>query len=105
MSAAPRPSFTRDFPRDSALDALVEAFARGDFAAVRAGAPALAKSADERVRAAAQLLVERTRPDPLAVGLLVATAVLLVVMAAYWISHGRPPPAAAPTAPAVEHVH
>jgi hypothetical protein len=105
-----RPSFAQAFPRVPPLDALVAAFARGDYAHVRAEAPKLAASAeDEAVRAAARTLVERTQPDPVAVRLLVLTAALLVALTAYWIIHGKPPPGNAPTlmpraAPPVERV-
>ncbi len=92
-----RPSFARDFPREPALDALVAAFGRGNYAQVRAEAPKLeASSADEAVRRAAATLVERTHPDPLAVRLLVVTGVLLAAMTAYWVLHGHAPPGAAP---------
>jgi hypothetical protein len=88
-----RPSFARSFPELAALDQLVEAFARGDYAAVRAGAPELARtSSDPAVQEAARTLLDRTRPDPLAVGLLAIGAVLLVVLAAWAVVHGHAPP-------------
>jgi hypothetical protein len=102
MSAERRPSFAARFPQSPELDALVEAFARGDYAHVRAEAPRLEKSTDDdEVRAAARTLVERTEADPLAVKLLIVTGVLLVVLAGWWMVHGKspavmPPPAAAP---------
>lgn len=104
-----RPSFARDFPRQPALDALVEAFARGNYAQVRAKAPELERSTeDEAVRTAARTLVDRTRPDPLAVGLIALAAALLVAITAYWAVHAKPPPGTAPTpvstTPPVEHV-
>jgi len=106
MSPERRPTFARAFPASPALDALVDAFARGDYARVRAEAPALEKSSDdEAIRAAARTLVERTRPDPLAVRLLVATGVLLLVLTGWWVVHGKAPPGAAPpTSPPVERV-
>ena len=89
-----RPLFTRDFPADEALDALVAAFARGDYAEVRARAPVLAgTAADETVRRAARTLLDRTKPDPLALWILALSGVLLVALSAYWTTHGRPPPA------------
>ena len=92
MSPERRPSFARDFPASPALDALVDAFSRGDYARVRAEAPRLEKSSDdEAVRAAARTLLERTRPDPLAVRLLVLTGVLLLVLTGWWVAHGKPP--------------
>jgi hypothetical protein len=101
-----RPSFAADFPANAELDALVAAFSRGDHARVRAEAPALAKSTDDdAVRAAANTLLDRTRPDPLAVRMLVLTGALLLVLAGWWIAKAKPPPGAARTTPPVEHVH
>ncbi|HEY5147816.1 MAG TPA: hypothetical protein VII82_13670 [Polyangiaceae bacterium] len=92
MPPAPRPAFTREFPRSPALDAVVEAFARGDYARVRADASALERdSDDDAVKRAARALVERTRPDPLAVALLGLAALLFVVLAAWAIAHGHAP--------------
>lgn len=99
-----RPSFANDFPRVPSLDALVDAFARGDYAHVRAEAPKLAGSTDDAaVREAAKTLVDRTKPDRLAVGLLVATGILLAVMTGYWVVNGKAPPGSAPPRPPVEH--
>ncbi len=106
MSAERRPSFAAGFPPSPELDALVDAFARGDYARVRAEAPKLQRDAgDEAVRAAAKMLVERTEPDPLAVKLLLLTAVLLVVLAGWWVVHARPPTGATPTTAPVERVN
>lgn len=101
-----RPSFAADFPASSELDALVDAFERGDYARVRREAPALEKSStDEAVRAATRTLVERTKPDPLAVKMVLLTAGLLVVLAGWWMVHGKAPPGATQTAPPVERVN
>jgi hypothetical protein len=102
-----RPSFARDFPPDEALDSVVEAFARGDYARVREEAQKIASSErSDEVRAAARTLVDRTKPDPLAVLLLVLTGVLLCALTAYWIVHGKPPSGPTlPQQPPVEHVH
>jgi hypothetical protein len=98
------PIFARDFPSTLELDALVDAFARGDYARVRAEAPKLAAAtSDDAVRSAARTLVERTKPDRLALGLLAATAILLVGMTAYWIANGHAPPGGGPPKPSVEH--
>jgi hypothetical protein len=106
MSAERRPSFAAGFPASPELDALVDAFARGDYAHVRAEAPKLERDAgDEAVRAAAKTLVQRTKPDPLAVRLLVLTGVLLAVLSGWWILHAKPPTGAAPTAAPVERVN
>jgi hypothetical protein len=100
-----RPRFAREFPQDAALDALVDAFERGDYAHVRKAAPELAKTAtDDAVKTAARTLVERTEPDPLAVRLLVVTGVLLLVLTAWWVVHGHAPPGATQTTPPIEHV-
>lgn len=86
------PSFARAFPRSPDLDALVEAFARGDYASVRARAPDLERSSDDpAIKEAARTLVERTRPEPLAVALLAVAALLLSVLAAWAIVHGKAP--------------
>jgi hypothetical protein len=87
-----RPSFAVAFPRGPELDALVEAFERGDYARVRAEAPKLALAAtDEDVRRAARTLLDRTRPDGLAVALLTITVVFVGLLAAWWIVHAHPP--------------
>ena len=95
-----RPAFARDFPHEVALDALVRAFAEGDYARVRAEAPKLAASAeDEEVRRAAKVLRAQLGADPLAVWLFVIAAALLVFLTAWWVAHGHPPPAQRPAAP------
>ena len=102
-----RPAFAADFPRTPELDALVLAFASGDYARVRAEAPKLASASDDpEVKRAAQLLRTRIEADPLAVWLLVLTGVLLLSLTAWWIAHGHAPAATggAPP-PTVEHVH
>lgn len=87
------PAFARSFPRDAALERLVEAFERGNYALVRAGAERLVKSTDEDdVRRAARELVRRTRPDPLAVGLLVAAFGLLAFLSLWYWSHAHGAP-------------
>jgi hypothetical protein len=103
---SPRPSFASDFPASAELDALVDAFEAGNYALVRAEAPKLAKATeDEAIRAAANTLVDRTNPDPLAVRMLLLTAALLLILATWWIAHGKPPPGATQTSPPIEHVH
>ncbi|HZU85243.1 MAG TPA: hypothetical protein VE987_20060 [Polyangiaceae bacterium] len=98
-----RPAFAQDFPRAPELDALVDAFARGDYARVRADAPKLEASApDEAVRRAARTLVRKTKPDPLAIGLLALAAVLLVALSTYAVVHGRPAAGTAPRTPPLE---
>jgi hypothetical protein len=104
MTDERRPPFAAAFPRDEELDRLVEAFERGNFALVRASAPPLiASSEDEAVRRAARELLDRTKPDPLAVGLVALTAALLVAVAAYWVINAKPPAASSPRPPAPKH--
>jgi hypothetical protein len=92
MAPSRIPSFARAFPRSPELDALVEAFARGDYAAVRAGAPSLERSSgDPVIQRAARTLVERTRPEPLAITLLAIAVMLLVVLAVWAVLHGKAP--------------
>lgn len=96
------PAFARDFPRDPELDALVAAFARGDYRAVRERAPTLAAAAtDERVRRACETLRARIEPDPASKLLLVFAAALLAFLTYWWVSHdgpeGAPPMPAAPS--------
>ncbi|MGO8999067.1 MAG: hypothetical protein ACLQVI_37545 [Polyangiaceae bacterium] len=86
--AALRPSFATDFPRDPELDRLVDAFVAGDFARVRTGAPELAGSAkDDAVKRAAETLLARTKADPLQTLLVAISALLLVLLTAWWITH------------------
>jgi hypothetical protein len=106
MSVERRPSFAAGFPASPELDELVAAFARGDYARVRVDGPKLAEtSGDDAVRVAARTLVERTRPDPLAVKLVLLTGLLLVALAGWWMVHARAPAGAAQTTAApVERV-
>ena len=103
------PQFARSFPSHPELDALVAAYARGDYATVRERAPALAASADDdAVKRAARTLRERIEPDPTSKTIFLLAAALLVFLTAWWVAHdgpegnGNPPPA--PIAPKVEHV-
>jgi hypothetical protein len=80
-----RPSFARNFPRTPELDALVDAFARGDYAHVRAAAHDLEGVAEPAVREAVRTLVLRTKPDPIVVTLLAIAAATFVVIAAWSI--------------------
>lgn len=87
-----RPAFARGYPRDGALDALVDAFERGDYARVRSDAPALARTTkDEEIRRAARDLRGRVDPDPLAVYLVAGALALLVVLAGYYWTHPHVP--------------
>ncbi len=83
-----RPRFLLSFPSDPELDRLVAAFERGDFATVRADAPALAeRTEDEHVRDAALELRRRLDPDPLIKYLLLASVVLLFVLVMHAYTH------------------
>jgi hypothetical protein len=102
------PSFARDFPNDPELAVLVAAFAAGDYATVRKGAPELAsKTKDEHVKQAAEILRARIEPDPTARVLFALTAALLVFLMTWWATHDGPQnhaPAPAKVPPAVEFV-
>jgi hypothetical protein len=89
MESAPdRPAFAKDFPRDPALDRLVDLFEQGNYAAVRKEAPAvLAATDDADVRAAVKEIQRRIEPEPLAVGLVAIAAVLLVILAGWYWTH------------------
>jgi hypothetical protein len=92
QEVAPRPqvaAFIQGFPRDPELDLLVDAFERGNYAAVRAGAGRLSKEAERaEVRRAAGELLRRIEPDRLAVMLLLAAAGLLLFFSIWYWSHG-----------------
>lgn len=80
-------------PRDPELARLAEAFERGDYAFVREGAGRLAKEAERaEVRRAAQDLLRRIEPDPLAVALLVAAVALLAFLSLWYWSHSHASP-------------
>lgn len=101
-----RPSFAKDFPRTPEVDALVDDFVRGDYARVRAQAPRVEQTAEDgAIKRAARTLIERTNPDPLALVLLGLSALLLIVLAGFWIANGKHPPAplSAPSQPVEAH--
>jgi hypothetical protein len=102
------PAFARDFPKDDELAALVTAFAAGDYATVRTGAPELAaRTKDDKVKQAAQLLRSRIEPDPTARVFFGLTAALLVFLMAWWATHDGPQshgPAQPKPPPTVEFV-
>jgi len=98
------PSFARDFPEDPELEKLVAAFAAGDYGRVREEAPKLAeKTESEEVRRAAKVLRERIEPDPIANGLLVLAAVLILAVTAYYVTR-KPVPAPEPEKPTIEYI-
>ena len=91
------PAFAKGWPNDPALQALLEAFAKGNYAQVRAEAPKLAEQTqDPAVRAAAKDLRRRIDPDPVSSILLLLAVALLVVLASHYLGH-RPDKPAGPT--------
>jgi hypothetical protein len=79
-----RPRFLLRFPEDPELEPLIAAFEAGNYAQVRALAPALAERAERpEVRRAAEELLRRIEPDPLMKALLAMAVALLTVVAAY----------------------
>ena len=79
-----RPHFLLQFPEDPRLGELVRAFERGDYAAVRLGAPTLMEEATEpAVRLAARDLRRRIDPDPLMKYLLWSALGLFVFLVFY----------------------
>jgi hypothetical protein len=78
--------------REPRLEAMIEAFARGDYARVRADAKELERAShDDALKQAARALVDRTNPDPLALALLAMAALLLAVLGGWWMVDVRPP--------------
>lgn len=83
-----RPSFADKYPKNAELDALVERFEAGDYAAVRDGAKKLL-GRDPEVAAAVRDLVSRTEPDPIMKWLLLAVLVMILAVSAYWMLRAR----------------
>lgn len=83
------PAFARDYPRQPELDALVDAFARGDYRTVRSQAPLLAARADvsPEVQTAALELRRRIEPERHAVLLFVFAGALMVFLFSWWLTH------------------
>lgn len=101
------PHFARGFPRTAELDALVVAFARGDYGTVRERAPELARSSDDEVvKKAAAELAQAIHPDPTAKVLVLFAAALLVFLTAWWVAHDGPGPerSAPQPVPTVERI-
>jgi hypothetical protein len=87
-SGRERPRFLLGFPQHPELQRLAAAFEAGNYAAVRAGAEALAERAESpAVRDAALELRRRISPDPLAKYLLAITAALLLFLAYFAYHH------------------
>ena len=84
-----RPGFVLGFPNDPDLNELVRAYEAGDFATVRAEAPALAERSDDpQVQDAAWELRNRIEPDPLARYLLVISCLMLLFLI-FWTYTGH----------------
>jgi hypothetical protein len=83
-----RPYFARAYPRDPALEVLIEAFDRGNYAKVRTDARALAdRSTDPAVKGAAEDLLRRIQPDSLSTALVVLGIGLLLFLAYSYLGH------------------
>lgn len=83
-----RPFFARAYPRSPELEPLIVAFDRGNYALVRTDARALAdKTSDVAVKAAAEDLLRRTRPDSLSSALVLIALGLLVYLAITYLGH------------------
>ncbi len=83
-----RPFFARAYPRSPELEPLIVAFDRGNYALVRTDARALAdKTSDVAVKAAAEDLLRRTRPDSLSSALVLIALGLLVYIAITYLGH------------------
>lgn len=82
------PLFAQRYPHDEQLDALLVTFERGDYAAVREGAQKLlASDAKPAVRQAAEDLLRRLEPDPLARYLLGGSVLLLMFFTIWYFTH------------------
>lgn len=82
------PAFAQKYPRDAELDALLDAFDRGNYALVREGTQKIiSTSKDPAVRRAAEDLLRRLDPDPLARYMLLAACLLLVFFSLWYFTH------------------
>ena len=86
------PLFAQRYPQDEKLDSLLASFERGNYAAVREGAEKLlAGDAKPAVRQAAEDLLRRLEPDPLARYLLGIATLLLVFFSIWYFTHRLAP--------------
>jgi hypothetical protein len=82
--------FAAAYPRDEALDALVDAFEAGNYERVRVEAPKLAKATDDpAVARAARDLAKRLEADPLAVRMVLGAGALLLFLTYWFFSHAH----------------
>ena len=96
------PPFAQGFPKGPEVDALLQAFNDGDYRQVQTLArQTLRESKDPAVRDAANVLLNRLRPDPIAVVAIVVTALLLLFLTLWWTPCGGPKRGFAPTLPLV----
>lgn len=101
MTRLQRPAFAAHYPDAPTIDAMLEAFERGDHSAVRKLRALLAKTdADQAVLFAADDIVARTTADPTVIRLMLLACVLLALLSSFWIASATPPPGSEPRAPA-----
>lgn len=82
------PPFAQRYPHDDTLDALLVTFEQGNYAAVREGAQKLLTSdAKPAVKQAAEDLLRRLEPDPLAHYMLGISVLLLVFFSIWYFTH------------------
>lgn len=83
-----RLSFARSFPPSAELDALLDAFDRGNYARVRELAPPLVARADApEIARAARDVARRVEPDRTVLALLGISIALLAVLAIWFWTH------------------
>jgi hypothetical protein len=77
-------------PRDPQIVHLEDAFARGDYRAVRDGEKAIATGeATPALRKAARAIAARTEPHPLAKYMFLLVALLLALLSFYWFAESK----------------
>jgi hypothetical protein len=82
------PPFALNYPQDETLDALLVTFEKGNYAAVREGVQKLLQSdAKKPVKQAAEDLLRRLEPDPLAHYMLGISVLLLVFFSIWYFTH------------------
>ena len=80
--------FAKGYPDDPELAALVDAFEKGNYRAVRDGAAKIASSdKSDKVKAAARDLRSRTEPSRAMIALLVVAALLVAALSTWEVTH------------------
>ena len=75
-------------PDNSRLSELERAYDAGEYRSVQRAGPALAREASNfEVRASAEALIARTRPDPAMKWLFLLALGVIVAVSAYWFRH------------------